>query len=640
KKQSFAKLVTASASALFIILFTLFTIIGYNGNSDVLDRINNTSASFQKINWNQDLLSNFTETDNLRNLIQEIENGNANKAFISFGFDRSEETLPELRQLYLQKTENFFTQYIYDEIVKKLNNYANGQDYSGDEVYSYLKAYLLLGNQRSRIDTTGQKFLANVFFNILNTKFIISNQSASSADKDSLRSLLRNYTSFYAAHLSDNNIYPVRNDNLLINIIRDRIHYKPNPESVYARLKQNGIAQFPNELTLEKEIGGGYTFLKNDYRVPVIFTADGWQNYVEKAILEESINPGKEDWVLGKSAVKSADELSSEEIKRNLLDLYFSDYKRTWLQFLENIQYRNFDNVPLAADRLKVLSDPVSSPIVLILKTVSNHLQVIVDIQSPDSSRNSLYANLNLNKSNLNEIKRYLNADFSGALSQLGIDSGAMESIKEGQDLTKDYAVKVLDKRAPEFPASMQAVKGLFYSTPSLQNLFLSPIKLSWSAILHDASDYINQQWRKKVFEEFNKTLAASFPFNETGSDAPLEDFKDFFKPGEGIIWSFFENELSAFINKDRWKSNEWENSGVHFSSVFINALKRADDISSTLFKTGDLNVSCKLKPRLPESKIVNGQKPIVEQVNLYVDGIDEPYRMGAAFWKDYSWPG
>ncbi|RPI65619.1 MAG: hypothetical protein EHM47_18545, partial [Ignavibacteriales bacterium] len=120
------------------------------------------------------------------------------------------------------------------------------------------------------------------------------------------------------------------------------------------------------------------------------------------------------------------------------------------------------------------------------------------------------------------------------------------------------------------------AVKGLFYSTPSLQNLFLSPIKLSWSAILHDASDYINQQWRKKVFEEFNKTLAASFPFNETGSDAPLEDFKDFFKPGEGIIWSFFENELSAFINKDRWKSNEWENSGVHFSSVFINAFKES----------------------------------------------------------------
>ncbi len=640
KKQSFSKLVTASASALFLILFMLFAFIGYNGNSDLLEKIKNTSESFKNINWNQDLLRNFTKTDSLRMLIRDIENGDANEAFVSFGFNRSEETLPELRQLYLHKTETFFTQYVYDEIVKKLNNYANGQDYSGDEVYSYLKSYLLLGNQRAKLDTTEQRFLANVFYNILTKKFIESNQSASSADKDSLKKLLRNYTSFYSGHLSDKAIYPVRNDNLLINIVRDRIQYKPNPESIYARLKQNGIAQFPNELTLEKEIGGGYTFLRNDYRVPVIFTADGWQNYVEKAIIDESINPGKEDWVLGKSAVRSNDEMSSEEIMKNLLDLYFSDYKRTWLQFLENVQYRSFDNVPLAADRLKILSDPVSSPIVLILKTVSNHLQVIVDIQSPDSNSRSPYTNLNLNKSNINEVKRYLNADFSGALSQLGVISGAMESIKGGQDLTKDYAVKVLDKRAPEFPTSLQTIKGIFYSTPSLNNIFTDPVKLSWYAILRDASEYLNQQWRKKVFEEFNKSLSGSFPFNNGGSDAPLEDFKDFFKPGEGVIWSFFNNELGAFINKERWKANEWEGSGINFSNEFINSLKKADDISSTLFKSGDLNVSFKLKPQLPESKVVNGQKPIVEQVNLYIDGIDEPYRMGAAFWKDYSWPG
>ena len=641
KKHGFARLVTASASGLFLILFSLFTIIGYNSNSDLLDKVNDNSASFQKINWNQDLLNNFTETDNLRMLIQNIENGDANDAFVSFGFDRSGETLPELKQLYLQKTESFFTQHIFDEIVKKLNNYANGQDYSGDEIYSYLKAYLLLGSQRSRLDTTGQKFLANVFSNILTSKFIVSNQSASSTDKDSLRNLLKNYTAFYTSHLGDKNVYPVRNDNLLISIVRNRIQYKPNPESIYARLKQNGIAQFPNELTLEREIGGGYTFLRNDFRVPVIFTADGWKNYVEKAIIEESINPGKEDWVLGKSPVRSADEMSSEEIKRSLLDLYFSDYKRTWLQFLESTQYINFDNVPIAADRMKILSDPVSSPVVLILKTVSNHLQVIVDIQSPsDSGSKSLYAGLNLNRSNLNEINKYLNADFSGALSQLGLISGAMESIKGGQDLTKDYAVKVLDKRAPEFPSAMQAIKGILYSTPSLQNLFIIPIRLSWGAILNDASDYINQQWRRKVYEEFNKTLAESFPFKERGNDAPLEDFKDFFKPSEGTMWSFFNSELSAFINKERWKANEWENSGLKFSNEFINALKKADDISSTLFKTGDLNVAYKLKPRLPDSKEVNGQKPIVEQVNFYIDGADEPYRMGAAFWKDYSWPG
>ncbi len=644
KKQSFGKLVTVSASALFLILFCLFTIIGYNGNSDLLGKIKNTSESFQKINWNQDLLHNFTETERLRMLIKSIENGEANESFISFGFDRSEETLPELKQLYIQKTENFFTQYIFDEIVRSLNNYANGQDYPAEEIYSYLKAYLLLGNQRSRLDTTEQRFLAHTFFNVLNTRFIVSNQSASSANKDSLKNLLRNYISFYTSHLTDKNIYPVRNDNLLISIVRDRIQYKPNPESIYARLKQNGLSQFPNELTLEKEIGGGYTFLKTDFRVPVIFTADGWKNYIEEVIIEESINPGKEDWVLGKSFVKPAGELSSEEIKKNLLNLYFNDYKQTWLQFLENIQYTNFETVPEAAANLKILSDPVNSPVVLILRTVSNHLQVIVDIQfPPDSDTKSLYANLDLNENNLNEIKRYLkfaSTDLSSALSQFGIISGVLESIKGGQDLAKDYAAKVLDKRSPELSTSLQVLKGTLYNTPALQNLFSLPIKLSWNAILSDASQYINQQWRKKVFDEFNKSLAGSFPFNESGSDAPFEDFKDFFKPADGTIWSFFNNELSAFINKERWKANEWENVGLNISVELMNALKKADDISSTLFKTGDLSVAFKLKPQLPESKSSSGQKPIVEQVNLYIDGVEEPYRMGSPFWKDYFWPG
>ena len=79
---------------------------------------------------------------------------------------------------------------------------------------------------------------------------------------------------------------------------------------------------------------------------------------------------------------------------------------------------------------------------------------------------------------------------------------------------------------------------------------------------------------------------------------------------------------------------------GLGVSNELINALKKADDISSTLFKTGDLNVTFKLKPQLPESKSGSGQKPIIEQVNLYIDGVEEPYRMGSPFWKDYYWPG
>jgi type VI protein secretion system component VasK len=83
-------------------------------------------------------------------------------------------------------------------------------------------------------------------------------------------------------------------------------------------------------------------------------------------------------------------------------------------------------------------------------------------------------------------------------------------------------------------------------------------------------------------------------------------------------LWTFGGEELSEFINKDRWKVNQWENRGLSVSGSLIAALKKADDISTTLFKSGDLGFSFRLKPQLPDSKPIRGQKPIVDQVYLY----------------------
>ena len=38
--------------------------------------------------------------------------------------------------------------------------------------------------------------------------------------------------------------------------------------------------------------------------------------------------------------------------------------------------------------------------------------------------------------------------------------------------------------------------------------------------------------------------------------------------------------------------------------------------------------------------KIINGKKPIVEQIYLNLDGTENYYQMGAPFWTDYTWPG
>lgn len=649
KQRGTLKLVTVSISAVLLVLFSILTFLGYSGSSDTLDKISETATRFKNINWSGDLLNNFTEADKLRSLIEDIENGKANEAIVSFGMDRSKETLDHLNELYLKKTESFFTNNVFNELVYHLNNYANGKDYPGEEIYNNLKSYLLLGSERSRLDTSGQKFLFNVFNNLLNNKFIKSNALASNTEKDSLKNLFSNYVKFFVSKLSDEKVYPAKVDNLLASIVRDRLQYKPSAENIYARIKQAGIDQFPNQMMLEQIIGGRFTsMMRAEQSIPYIFTADGWMNYVKETLINESINPGSEDWVLGKSRISAsgAPDFDSNEMKKNLLLLYLNDYRNTWLQMIQGIRYYGFESVPLAANNLKMLSDPVGSPLILLLKVFSDQMQIIADMQSPDTLQASVLKEFNAGNAKLPDVEKYRKfisggggADLNAMIVQYASISGVLENIKGGQDLTKDYAVNVINQRAVELATSQQVIRGALLNLPEFQNVFLEPVKLTWRAILSDASQYLNAQWKTKVVDNFNQSLSTSFPFKAGGSDAPIQDFKDFFKPG-GILWSFYDQELSAFINKDRWRINQWENEGLSVSNDLIQALKKADDISSTLFKGNDLSISFRLKPQLPESKLVQGKRPVIEQVFLSIDGKDNQYKMGAAFWEDYSWPG
>ena len=649
------RLTTISVSALLLAILGLFAFIGFGGSSSALDKITGSSSVFNKINWGGNLLSSFTEANNLIGLIEEIENGDVVESFTSFGMDNSEATLPAVKQLFLKKSEPFFTQNIYDDIFRSLRNYSAGQDYSGEQVYNYLKSYLLLSDERSRLDTSGQKFLANVFATILNRKFIDSNPAASSSEKDSLRKLFRNYSSFMSKQLQNGTVYSFKGDNYLINSVRNKIQIKPSAESIYARMKEQGISQFPSELSLEQIIGGRFIqVINSDFKIPFIFSADGWNNFIKAAIRDESMNPGKEDWVLGRAAInqQTVTTFDTEKMKMDLFELYINDYKQNWIWFLQGVKYSGFDNVPLASNSLKILSDPVSSPLIIILKRFADDSKFIVDIQSSaDTGKAGLFSNASFESTAIYDIKRLRKfilgaddgsspADLNALIAQYTIISGSVESIVGGQVLAKDYAVNVLNQRTVEFSAALQVMRGTLYSTPEFQNLFFEPVKLTWGSILNDASQYLNLQWKSKVVDVFNKSLANSFPFEKNGNDSPIQDFTDFFRPENGVLWSFFNNELGAFINKDGWKGKPWEGQGLNFSNDLLNMLKKSDEISKVMFKGGDIGITFRLRPELPISKTVDGKKATVIQVNLSIDGVEETYKMGSAFWTDYTWPG
>ena len=651
KQNSIIRSSTIAASILMLIVFALFFIFGRSGSSEALDNITDSAKSFNEINWNGDLLKNLSQADSLRQIIVKIQQGDFNKSFASFGLDRSEGTLETLTQLYLKKTNPFFTQYVYNDIVNTLTNYTKGQEYSGEQIYNYLKAYLLIGNERSKLDTTTQKSLIGTFSGILNSKFINSNSIASSTEKDSLRILFRSYITFFVEQLNNRNIYSVRNDNSLLSMVRYKFQNKPSAESIYARLKESGITQYPSELTFEQLIQGkSGQIMQTDLRIQFIFTSDGWRNYFEQAILEESKNPGKEDWVTGKNQNQQSfnTDYDSEKMRNQLTDLYFKDYMQTWIQFLQSIKYSGFESVPLTANSLKLLSDPVNSPLILVLKVFADQTQALVNIKTTSDTTNpnqSAYGSLG--NSDINRFRKFIVGPADGSappdlnivVMQYGLIHGIVEGIKGGPDLIKDYAVKVMNQQAVDFQTSIRTIQGAIYNVPELQNLLTEPLTITLKSTLSDAASYLNDKWKTKVVDVYNNMLAKSFPFNDKGSDAPIQDFDDFFNPQTGILWTFFNSELSSFIKKEDWKVNQFEGASASFSEDFINALKKADEITNIMFKGDAMNLTFRLKPQLPISKTISDRKVTVIQYYLKIDGVVDVYKMGSPSETNFNWP-
>ena len=96
--------------------------------------------------------------------------------------------------------------------------------------------------------------------------------------------------------------------------------------------------------------------------------------------------------------------------------------------------------------------------------------------------------------------------------------------------------------------------------------IFETPVKNVWTAIIRDTQEYLNAQWRLRVYDHYNRTLSSFYPFTINGMDAPLEDFEEFFNPEVGVLWTFFNDELDDFVNKDPWRTNKWEDVGIGLS--------------------------------------------------------------------------
>jgi type VI secretion system protein ImpL len=139
------------------------------------------------------------------------------------------------------------------------------------------------------------------------------------------------------------------------------------------------------------------------------------------------------------------------------------------------------------------------------------------------------------------------------------------------------------------------------------------------------------------VVTAFERSLANKYPFNPNGHDAALADLADFYRPGKGTVWSFYDSTLQSDMPKEGSQFVFAKRLGSVASTIYrpqvLQFLNRTQDISSALFAPGANEVGIQFSIHVQPS-------PKFAAINFTVDGQSIEYKNGPEEWHSLKWPG
>jgi type VI secretion system protein ImpL len=142
-------------------------------------------------------------------------------------------------------------------------------------------------------------------------------------------------------------------------------------------------------------------------------------------------------------------------------------------------------------------------------------------------------------------------------------------------------------------------------------------------------------QWCTSVLFPFGRTLRDRYPFAKNGQDAALSDLSEFYRPGSGILWSFYESALKRDVSQvgGRFELHAGASVGAMYNQDLVRFLNRSFLLSSVLFPPRAE------KPRV-DFEVRVRPSPGIAQVLLTIDGQTIDFHNGPEKWVRVVWPG
>ena len=521
-----------------------------------------------------------------------------------------------------------------------------------DQLYEYLKAYLMLG-QPEHLDKPQLTAIVDLEFS-----------RAYPTDPDTRQGLLKHFRALLDAA---GQLRALPTDQLLVDQARSAIRQASVARLMYSRLKLNYAGDTEHALRLDVAAGLGADQVFQ--RKSGASFADPVPSLYTKAIFKEVVTTGTaelvkqfiaDSWVLGGD---SGTVKQSAQLTKDVVDIYEKDYAQQWDRILDDVQLKSFPSVEATTAALGILGAP-TSPLRGFLTTVDNNTHLV-----PGPGEAPQGAVATAQQGLTDRLRKLMNAGSQAV--------GVTPSAPPGTQVTEHFATlhqslagppgaapvdRVLTtigqiqqqllsvgsaagERSPleaiaqsgrgDLVKSLQSQTGLL--PPAVGALISEVGGHSEGVTFSQARGELQTRFQQTLVQDCNAVVRGRYPFTPGSSlDVPLADFGRLFGYG-GSFETFFKDNLAALVDTTRrpwsWRAGA-DGTSLGVSVAMLREFEAAQQIRESFFRPGAQ------MPELHFTLMPIALDAAATRFLLEIDGQQFEYRHGPQTTRPASWPG
>jgi len=598
-----------------------------------------------------------------------------------FGMYRGSALFEPLTKFYGAAVRRTFVETVLAQDMKDLTIFARRHEGEETQIpdereyaryFSMLKLNLLLTGPRTESEPQlGENERAWIVANLV-SRWANRSGFAESADR---QRILGEHLDLYVKLLAQDQTLAFTRNDKVINDTRTALGKLP-----FERLLLNQIVADVGreaDLKLSNILGGTASNIKSKGLVRGAFTRKGWDKVVRDRL--ESPLQNADLWVLSRTTKDSTDA-EIDRIIKALSSLYFEQYIAEWQTFLSSVEVaRPGSNAEVLA-ALEELTRGKPPPLARLFQSLGYNTK-LPNKTATDELGDDLLKKLKdkINKGASKDARDGINAGvkFATATEDTGevvytaphVQAAFDSLVKFGVapppaapdappesvqlDLYQEQLVFIRDalRQFLENPSEGKALNSRLATArvqiqslvngqedpnirPVLGKLLMPPLDAATSLAGREAGTAINQSWCSEIVDAFKRNLANRYPFNRNGHDAALADVGEFYRPGSGTMWGYFETSLKEDVRRAGDKFQFIKKLGSNpLQPVVLNFLKRSYDISTSLFSPNGAEPQMKFSISIHPS-------PQLSSITFSVDGKEVVYKNEPERWTQFTWPG